>query len=168
MKKTAQVVKHELQEAIVPTIFFFISFHIVAVTKALMLKGYGVTPTGVAVATVGALTVAKAALIADKLPFLNRLSGLPLVFTVLWKTAIYAVLVLVFRCIEELVPLLSKYGGLGAIDHFVSEVSWPHFWALQIWLIVALILYNTVSELDRHFGEGSVRKALLGTPAVKR
>ena len=68
MKNILRVIKREFLEVLIPTCFFFIVFHIVAVTKTLMLASYEVTPTGVAVATVGALTVAKAVLIADKLP----------------------------------------------------------------------------------------------------
>lgn len=163
MKNIVRVIKREFQEAIVPTIFFFIAFHIVAITKTLTLEEYGVTPTGVAVATIGALIVAKAVLIADTLPFINLFSGKPLILSVLWKTAIYAVLCFVFRCIEELIPLLSKHEGFGTVvKHLISDVSWPHFWALLIWLTVALILYNSVTELDKHFGAGSVRKAFFG------
>lgn len=163
MKNVVQVIKHEFQEAIIPTAFFFTVFHLVAFSKTLMLETYNVTPTGVAVATIGALTVAKAVLVADALPFVNRLAGKPLILGVLWKTAIYAVLTFVFRCIEELIPLLMKYKGFAtAAEHLISEVSWPHFWALQIWLIFALVMYNTVMELDKYFGAGSVKKAFLG------
>jgi hypothetical protein len=163
MKNIVRLIKHELREALAPTLFFFTAFHLVAATKTLILDAYNVTPTGLAVATVGALIVAKAVLIADNFPFINRFAGKPLVFSVLWKTAIYAVLCLAFRCIEELIPLISKHEGLGsALEHLVSEVSWPHFWALQIWLIVALIVYNAIAELDKHLGEGSMRKAFLG------
>ena len=169
MKRIVRALKHELQEAIAPTIFFFIVFHLVAATKTLILEGYGVTPTGVAVATIGALIVAKAILIADKLFIINLFSGKPLILSVLWKTAIYAVLFLVFRFIEELIPLLSKGEGVGTgIDHLISEVSWPHFWAIQIWVMFALILYNVITELDGHLGAGSVRKAFFGTGSVTK
>ncbi|MDH3437898.1 MAG: hypothetical protein OEN48_13030 [Betaproteobacteria bacterium] len=168
MKNMVRVMKHEFKEAIAPAIFFFIAFHLVAATKTLILEAYKMTPTGVAVATVVALTVAKAVLIADKLPFISRFSGKPLILSVLWKTAIYGVLCFVFRCIEELIPFLLKHEGLGtAVEHLISDVSWPHFWALQIWLMVALILYNAVTELDKHLGEGSMRRVFFGTGPVK-
>ena len=163
MKNIVGVIKHEFQQALVPFIFFFVVFHLVAVTRTLMVVEYGITPTSVAVATVLALIVAKAVLIADKLPFINRFLGKPLILSVLWKTVIYGVFFFVFRGIEELIPLLSKYEGLGpAAEHLFSDVSWPHFWALQLWVMVALILYNSGTELDKHLGAGSVRKAFLG------
>ncbi len=163
MRNIVHIIKQQYREALVPAIFFFIVFHLLVLTKMLILKAYAVTPTDVAVATLGALIVAKAIVIADKLPFIKVFSGKPLIFSVLWKTAIYGVLGFVFRCVEELIQLLSKHEAFGyAVEHLMSEVSWPLFWALQIWLTVALILYNSVTELDVHFGEGSVRKAFLG------
>lgn len=162
MSNILRVIKRELEEAVFPTLFFFSAFHIVAATKMLMLDSYAITPTGVTVATVGALTVAKVVLIADKLSFTTVFSGRPLIFSVIWKTLIYGVLTFVFRCIEELIPLWSKYGELrAAAGHLIDEVSWPHFWALQIWLFVALILYNAITALEGYFGAGSMRKAFL-------
>jgi hypothetical protein len=163
MKNIVHLIKHQFQEVIVPAAFFFIVFHLLVLTKTLILEAYAVTPTGVAVATLGALIVAKAILFADKLPFIKVFSGKPLIFSVLWKTVIYGVMGFVFRCIEELIPLLSRHDGFGtAVGLLIREVSWPQFWALQIWLMVALILYNSVSELDKHFGAGSMRKAFFG------
>lgn len=89
-----------------------------------MLEAYKLTPTGAAVATVGALTATKAVLIADSLTFLDRFLGKPLILIILWKTVIYGVLCFVFHCIEELIPLLVKYKGLRtATEHLISEVS---------------------------------------------
>jgi hypothetical protein len=163
MKNIVHVIKHQLQEAVAPAVFFFIVFHLLVLTKTLILKAYAVTPTGVAVATLGALIVAKAIVMADKLPFINVFSGRPIFFSVLWKTVIYGVMGFIFRSIEELIPLLSKHEGFGsAFEHFFSEVSWPQFWALQMWLMVSLILYNSFTELDKYFGTGSMRKAFFG------
>ena len=64
--------KHEIHEVIPPTIFFLISFHIIVLDRALMLREYGVQLSAVAGATIGALLVAKVVLVADMLPFINR------------------------------------------------------------------------------------------------
>ncbi|MFP5212574.1 MAG: hypothetical protein ACLGPL_04270, partial [Acidobacteriota bacterium] len=150
---------------IAPAIFFFIVFSLLAITKMLILESFEVTAISVTTVTVGALIVAKAVLVADMLPLINLFSGSPLILPVLWKTAIYGVLTLVYHCIEELVPLLLKHDGLGtAVDHLISEVVWPQFWALQIWLTVALILYASGKELDTRFGTGSMRKVFFGKP----
>jgi hypothetical protein len=157
---------HELREAAVPAAFFFVAFVLAILTRTLLLESYGLTATRLSVAVVGALIVAKAALIADKLPFVDRFGGRPLVFAILWRSAIYWVLCMAFRFVEELVPLWSRYGSPGtAVEHLVEEAAWPLFFATQLWLVLALILYNTLAELDRHFGAGSIRRALLSGSA---
>lgn len=163
MNKIVYVITKELRAAILPIIFFVAVFHLVALTKTLILEGYRITPAGAAFATIGALIVAKVVLIADKLPFINLFSTKPLMFSVLWKTMIYGFLFLVFRSIEEIISLLSKYGSLGgASEHLIAEVSWPHFWAIQIWLIVSLLLYCSASEIVRLFGAAEIKKAFFG------
>lgn len=163
MQKILRFIGHEFKEALAPAIFFLILFHLAAFTKVLMLESYGITAISASIATVMALIAAKAILIADGIPWTAGFSGKPLLVTVLWKAAIYAVLCLALRLVEELVPLVIKYGGLSpATQHFFEDVSWPHFWAVQIWLFVALVVYAAVVELDAHIGAGSLRKALLG------
>lgn len=162
MHKVFALLLHELRQAALPAAFFFVAFLIGAITKALVLESYGLTPTGVVVAVVGALIVAKAVLIADHLPLMHRFDRRPLILSVLWKAAIYWILCLAFRFVEELMPLWSKHGGLGAaIRHMDDEISWPLVVAVQLWLVVALLLYSALVELDRHFGRGSLRRAML-------
>src|SRR5438046_3107924 len=62
-------IKHELQELIPVTLFFFRAFQLLALTQRLMLKEYGIhVPTFIA-ATVGALIVAKVVIIVDCFPW---------------------------------------------------------------------------------------------------
>jgi hypothetical protein len=166
MNKVVHVITAELRAAILPIIFFLVVFHLVDITKTLILEAYRITPTSAVFATIGALIIAKAVLIADKLPFISLFATKPLMFTVLWKTLNYSILFLVFRCIEEIIPLVSKYGSLGgASEHLIDEVSWPHFWAIQIWLIVSLLLYTLISEFVGLFGAEKFKKALFGSKA---
>jgi hypothetical protein len=112
---------------------------------------------------VGALIVAKAVLVAEKLPFINRFASKPLAYSVFWKTMNYWVFCLIFRFIEELIPHWKQHGDLAiAIEQMIEEVSWPLFLAVQLWLVVALILYNSAVELDKHLGAGSMRRLFLG------
>jgi hypothetical protein len=72
--------RHEFFEALPPTIFFLISFNIVLIDRALMLRQYGLQLSSVAGASVLALLVAKVVLIADKLPIINRFPEKPLMY----------------------------------------------------------------------------------------
>jgi hypothetical protein len=80
--------------------------------------------------------VAKVILIFNKLSFVNMFSGKPLLFSIIWKTFIFSLFTLLFRCVEELIPLISKYGSLpSAGQHLIHEIAWPHFWSSQIVLL---------------------------------
>src|SRR5215510_6508515 len=149
--------KHELHEVIPPTIFFLISFHIVVIDRRLMLRQYGLPLTSVVSATVAALLFAKVVLLTDMLPFVNRFPDKPLMYNVAWKTAIYVTAALIVHYLEHLVPIWWHVGDLRAAnDQLLAEIVWPHFWAVQLWLIVLLFVYCALRELVRAIGREKV------------
>jgi hypothetical protein len=155
--------KHEIRAVIPPAIFFFIAFHLLAFTQALMLEQYGIRVSTFMTATIAALIVAKVVLIVDLLPFVNRFPERPLIYNVVWKTAIYLIAALLVRWTEHLIPFVRQHRELApAVRHLLDEVVWPHFWAVQIWLVVVLFLYCTIRELVRVLGRDRVRAMFLG------
>jgi hypothetical protein len=44
----------------------------------------------------------------------------------------------------------------------LDEVVWPHFWAIQLWLLVLLFLYCALRELVRALGADEVRRMFFG------
>jgi hypothetical protein len=163
MQKIWSVIVREVREAIPAMVFFFIAFHVVVFTKGLILEDYDITPTSSIVATIGALIVAKAILIADKLPLVNLFANRAIIIGVIWRTLIYLLIVSVFRYIEELIPLHAKYGDWGSANrHLIDETSWPHFWAIQIWITLLLFLYCTLVEFIRAIGAVKVKTIFFG------
>ncbi len=169
MNKIAARVKEEILEVIPPTIFFFVAFHIIAFTRALMLLQYGIHVSTAAGATVAALVVGKVVLIADNLPFINRFPEKPLIYNVVWKTGIYVLSALLVRYIEHLIPFLWQYGSVRtATRHLLEDVVWSHFWAVQIWLLVLFFIYCALRELIRVLGRRAVIEMFFGRrPAVE-
>jgi hypothetical protein len=157
--------KHEIHEVIPPTIFFLISFHIVVLDRALMAREFGIRPSAVAGATIGALLVAKVVLVADMLPFINRFPEKPLIYNVLWKTGIYVSASVLVHYLEHLVPLWWRMGFVAANQHLRTEMVWPHFWAIQLWLVVLIFVYCMMRELIRVIGRDRVMQVFFGTPA---
>ena len=153
----------EFREVIPPAIFFLVGFHMLALTRSLMLREYRVHAATTAGATVGALLVAKVVLIADSLPVINRFPERPLAYNVAWKTTIYVLAALVLHYLEHLVPLWWRLGDLGAAnDRLLGEIVWPHFWAVQLWLVVLLFMYCAMRELIRAIGPREVRRMFFG------
>lgn len=155
--KVTAWLEEEIIEVILPAIFFFIAFHIITITRALMLEQYGIKVTTVASAAISALVVAKVVLIADMLPFINRFPGKPLIYNTVWKTFIYILAALLVRFLEHWLPLLWKHASVGeATRHLWQQVQWPHFWAIHMWLLVLFFVYCGFRELVRALGSREV------------
>ena len=163
MSKFAAKIKAELEELLPPTIFFFVVLHLVAILRVLMLEGTGIAlGTSVSI-TVAALILAKAVLIADLLPFINRYPDKPLAYNVAWKTAIYVLIAMLLHYLERLVDFWREAGGLVAGNQkLIAEIVWPHFWAIQILLVVLILMYCTMREVIREIGADQVRKMFFG------
>jgi hypothetical protein len=157
MQKLAAWLLKEIKELIPPVIFFFIAFNIISLTSALNLRHYGISFSGFALATLGALVAGKVVLITDMLPFINRYPDKPLIYNVVWKTLIYSLAALIIRYLEHLIHFLYQYGSLSSANrHLFEEVSWPRFLAVQIWLLVLLFIYCGFRELVRVIGRHTV------------
>jgi len=169
MTKLWHTVKHEFLEVLPPTIFFLVTFHIVLLDRALMLSEYGLHLSSMAAAAVMALLVAKVVLLADKLPFINRFPEKPLIYNVVWKTVIYVTASLFVHYLEHFSPLWWRTGSFAEGNRDLwREIVWPHFWAIQLWLLVLLFFYCALRELVRALGADKVRQMFFGSPAGPR
>ncbi len=163
MSKLTEKLKEEFIALLPPTIFFFVALHLVAFVRVLMLSGTGVAlGTSVSV-TIAALIIAKAVLIADMLPFIDRYPHKPLAYNVLWKTTIYFLVAGFVHYLERLFDFWREAGGwLAANEKLLAEIVWPHFWAVQIFLLVVISMYCTIRELVRVIGEDRARQIFFG------
>ena len=163
MSKLSAKIREEIEALISPTIFFFVALHLVALLRVLMLKGTGIAPATTASIAVAALILGKAVLIADLLPFINRYPHKPLVYNVVWKTVIYVLLSMFIHYLERLVDFWRETGGfMAANEKLLAEMVWPHFWAIQILLLVLILMYCTAREFARVIGENKVRRMFFG------
>jgi hypothetical protein len=161
--------KNKLLSVIPTVLFFFIVFQLLAFTRALILKGYGIQASTFLQATIAALVVGKVVVLADLLPMMNRFPNRPLVYNIVWKTSIYMVTAVVVRYAEHLIPRMLEYRNLTvANSHLLDEVIWPHFWLVQLWLLVCFFMYCTIRELGRVLGREKVRAMFLGPGSSTR
>jgi hypothetical protein len=163
MSKLAAKIKEEIEALLPPTIFFFVALHIVSLIRALMLKGTGIVLGTSASVTLMALILGKAVLIADLLPFINRYPTKPLIYNVVWKTAIYTLIALLVHYLEQLVDFWRQTGSLVAGHRqLLAEIVWPHFFAIQILLSVIVFSYCTIRELARVLGRARLIEMFFG------
>src|SRR5881397_110898 len=163
MTKLSAKLKEEFFALLPPTIFFFVALHIVAFVRVLMLKGTGISPLGSVSVAVAALILGKAVLLADMLPVINRFPDKPLIYNVTWKTLIYLVVSALIHYLERVVEFWRQAGSLVAgNEKLLSEMVWPHFWAIQLVLFVLIAMYCTVHELARVIGKEKVLRIFFG------
>jgi hypothetical protein len=165
MSKLSGKIKEEFLAMLPPTIFFFLTLGLIAVVRVLMLKGTGIpvsTPIQVAV---GALILGKAVLIADMLPVINRYPDKPLAYNVAWKTLIYVLAALVIHYLERLADFWKEAGGFVAgNEKLLAQMVWPHFWAIQLILVVLIFNYCVLHEFARVIGPNRLREMFFGRP----
>ena len=149
---------HELHEALPPTIFFFVGFNFVVFTTNLLLAEYAVAVSNFMLATVGALVVGKAVLVANAIPLLRRYDRAPLIWPILFKTAFYWVIVFLARLLERFVrfSVMERKPPGDFIPYLIKIFSWHRFSAISLWILVLFLIYVTASEFGSLFGSGEI------------
>ncbi len=168
MSKFTTTIKHEIIEMLPPTIYFFVILHIVAIIRALMIRGTGISlPTSGSV-TIAALVLSKSVLLANMLPFVNRFPEKPRVWNVGWKTLMYTLVALFVHYLEHLYDYWKEVPGILAANHkLISELNWLQFWAIQILLVVLIVMYCVIAELARVIGRDKLKTMFFGPMPAK-
>ena len=97
------------------------------------------------------------------LPFINRFPDKPLIYNAAWKTVIYWLIAGVIHYLERLIEFWRQAGSFVAGNQkLLSEIIWPHFWAIQIILFILIAMYCTVHELVRVIGKAKVMRIFFG------
>lgn len=163
MSKATEKIKEELMAMVPPTLYFFVILHIIALIRALMIKGTGITLDTTTSVTIAALVLGKSVLIADMMPFINRFPERPLIWNVAWKTVIYFLVALAIHYLEHLYEFWKLAPGFAAANEkLLASIVWPHYWAIQILLSVLILGYCVMSELVRAMGADKVKMMFFG------
>jgi hypothetical protein len=148
----------EFREMLPPTIFFFVGFNLIVLTTNLLLADYGEAFASFMLATAAALVVGKSVLIANAMRSIRRYDRAPLIRPVLYKTVFYWAIVFVARLLEHWIRFwLVEHHPLGTfLPHMAATFDWHRFIAIQLWILVLFLIYETATELNHLFGEGEL------------
>jgi hypothetical protein len=148
----------EFREILPPTIFFFIGFNLIVLTTNLLLTDYGAQFGSFMLATAAALVVGKAVLVANAMRSIRHYNRAPLIRPILFKTVFYWAIVFVARLLEHWIRFsLVEHHPLGTfLPHMVATFDWHRFVAIQLWILVLFLIYETATELNHLFGEGDL------------
>src|SRR3954452_12735770 len=114
---------HEWLEMLRPTIFFFAGFNFIVLTTNLLVAEYLVAVSNFMLASLAALVVGKAVLVASKMSLLRRYDRAPLIQPILYKTAVYWVVVFLVRILERFVHFTVEGKPPGAFPSYLITPS---------------------------------------------
>jgi hypothetical protein len=167
MSKISAKIKEEIEALIPPTVFFFGSLLMIGLVRALLLRGTGIAPTTPLEMLLAALVLAKAVLLADLWPAINRYPDKPLVYNVLWKTLIYSAVATLLHYLERLIDFWREAGSFMAANRLMlAKIVWAHFWAIEIIIIVLVLDYCVITEFARALGPKKLRQMFFGSPSL--
>ena len=157
-RRVGAFVLRELREMLPPTIFFFIGFNLILLTTNLLVANYGAAFGSFMLVTGGALVVGKAVLVANATQSIRRYNRAPLIRPILFKTVFYWAVVLVARLLEHWIRFwLVEHHPLGTfLPYIVETFDWHRFIAIQLWIFVLFLVYETATELNHLFGQGEL------------
>jgi hypothetical protein len=162
---TLHKLKEEALAMLPPTIFFFVALHVIALVRALMTRGSGLPVMSSAQIALAALIIGKAVLLADLWPPINRFPHRPLIYNIVWKTAIYYAVATLIHYLERLFDFSREAGGVVAGNQrLLAEIIWPHVLAIQIMLMVIIFSYCVIRELGHAIGEDKVFRMFFRDP----
>jgi hypothetical protein len=167
MRNTLATVGHEFKKMLPPTIYFFFMLVTISVVRALMLRGSGISLPVSASIFVASLILGKAVMLANMLPFINRYPDRPLMWNAGWKTLIYTAVAMFLHYLERLLDFWKGVHNVAAANReLLAHMNWPHFWAIQILLLVLIANYCVLAEIGRALGKGELKAMFFKRPWV--
>lgn len=134
------------------TLYLWIFLGSFTVYRRLILAETGVAYVHYGIALIEAMIIAKVVLIGRIFGFTRRFDHLPLYVPVIYKSLLFALLVLAFGALEKTVSGMIDREGLLAGVQKIAEVGRYEIGARTLMLTVALVPFFAFSELGRVLG----------------
>ena len=149
----SKLVRHMLP----PVIYFFIAFNLISFTTHAAVQSTWFDLSSFILATTTALVVAKVVLVVDKVRFIDKFRGGPLIWPVLYKSIFYSAVVFVVRILEKVVGFAVDTDGFGpAFWNSILDFTWHRFVAVHLWIFVCFLVYVTATEFNALVGHGQL------------
>jgi hypothetical protein len=140
----------ELTELAVITAYLYICFAALAYLKSAILHAHGILFAPFGFAVVKALICAKFVLLGRALHFGERFKALPLIWSTLYKSLVFLVLLLILNALEEVVvgvmhhrqvtDSLAEFGG-GTLDQLIATS------VVMLLILVPFFAFRSLGEV---------------------
>ncbi len=150
----------ETRQFVTMFLYLFVMLGLLRVHEAIILREHNIEFTGYGFALVNALVLAKVMLVAQDLHVGRKFEVRPLIYPVLLKSLMFAILFIGFHIIEEVIvglwhgksflESIPKFGGGGLTGALLTAVI----------AAVALIPYFAYTEMSRVLGSATLHTLL--------
>jgi len=145
-------VLEELKIYWIITIYLALLFGSFTVYRRLTLAEFGLTYLHYGFAFIEALIIAKVILIGDALRLGRRFEDRPLVYSVVYKSVLFGLFVMLFGVLEHVIEGLFHKKGASDILHEMLDIGMYELLARIVMLIMAFIPFFAFWELGRVLG----------------
>lgn len=154
-------IKEELNSLFWTSLYFFSWFGALMVIKVLLLREYEIEFVGLSKVLIGTLIVSKVILILEYVP-LSFTKKQPAIISVLVRTLLYLVGVMLVLILERSIEGYNEYGGFkNAFLTAFNETNIYHVWVNSICVFGALFFFNLSTLLKKYIGEKGFQNMLL-------
>lgn len=147
-----QKVIRELKSIAGVTLYFFLWFGILMLLKTIMLKDYNIQFSGISIAIITALVMAKVVLLMELIKFGPWVRRQPAIVDVVLRTIMYTLGVLFVQLLEKAFESRHEEGGFGnAMIRVFQHRDMYKILAGTIVVGISLFFYNVYSVLKQYF-----------------
>ena len=150
--------RSEMRDFLVISLYLWIVLGLFVLYKSMILSEEHIPFAAHGLALLNALAMAKVMLVAQGFHFADRFKELPLIYPTLFKSAAFAVVLGVFKILEE--ALIGLYHGHSFSDSVASIGGGTLNGILTLMLLLGVLLipFFGFGEVNRVFGEQKLKK----------
>lgn len=152
--KLKQRAVSEFKQFLVMFAYLWAVFGLFVLNEAVILRKADINFVAQGFALINAAILAKVMLVAEALKFGRRFDHLPLVFPIAYKSAVFAVLFIVFHGLEEIVVAMVSGKPVAGSIPAIGGGTWAgvaFVWAI---MAVSLLPFFALREIGKVVGEG--------------
>jgi hypothetical protein len=162
-KKTPhEIIMDEIKKFVGLSIYLWVMFFLFSIHEFVVLSKYHISYEFLGFPIVNALVLAKVMLAADDLHLGDRFRERPLIYPIVYKSIVFAVVFICFHIIEEYVIGLFKGKSITESVASIGGGSLGGILSVAAIITLALSPFFAFRELGRVIGERNLRDILLG------
>jgi len=167
-KSFKQKALHEIKAVAFATIYFAIWLGILMFLKTMILTEYKVEFTGISMAIIGALILAKVVLVIDLIPLSKWTRQRPAAWFLFFRTLLNIIAVFILLLLEKAFEARHEYGGFGSsLSQVFQQRDISHVWANVTVVSIAVFWFNVIFVLRRYLGEKKLRQLFFSIPMAE-